>query len=277
MLASYPNGHHQAVLTSHLSRTAQNSAAHLLPLLEPGMRLLDIGCGPGTITTSLAELVRPGQVIGLDPEESVVQSAKQLAGDAHPNVRFQPGDGANLPFEDGSFDIVHCHQVLQHTAQTVEMLREMRRVCKKPGGIISLREADATSISLWPPLPQIQTDFVELYPKVASYGGADPQTGRKLHILLRKAGFSPDEVEITAGCHLYGVNNAKEAAWWGDSWAQRVSAEDSGFCKTALQAGLASQEQLNAIADAWFRWGRSEDAWFAMINGQAICRMSSSS
>ena len=238
------------------------------------MHILDIGCGPGTITTSLAELVGPsGEVVGIDPSEGVIASAIERAGDRWPNVRFQAGDGTKLPFGDGEFDVVHAHQVLQHTKEPVQMLQEMRRVLKQPGGIVSLREADATSITLWPALPALQRDFIALYPKVASNGGADPLTGRKLHILLREAGFSIEEVTITAGTHLYGVNNPTEAEWWGHMWAQRVSDPESGFCKTALEAGLADEKELKAIADAWKEWGRSRDAWYAMLNGQAICKL----
>ena len=272
-LPAYPNGHHAAVLASHLSRTAQNSAAHLLPHLKAGMKLLDIGCGPGTITTSFADFVGPsGEIVGIDPSEDVIAAAADRAAKQYPNVRFQNGDGTSLPFKDGEFDVVHAHQVLQHITEPVKMIKEMRRVVKSPGGIISLREADGTSITLWPALSLLQKDFVELYPKVASHGGADPLTGRKLHILLREAGLTKEQVTITGGSHLYGVNNPAEAEWWGESWAQRVSAPDSGFCKTALSAGLASEKELKAIADAWKEWGRSEDAWYAMINGEAICR-----
>ena len=62
----YTHGHHEAVLSSHRSRTAENSAAYLLPHLEAGQRLLDVGCGPGTITADLAALVAPGQVVALE-------------------------------------------------------------------------------------------------------------------------------------------------------------------------------------------------------------------
>lgn len=273
-LAAYPAGHHKAVLASHLSRNAHNSAAHLLPHLKPGMSILDIGCGPGTISTSFGGIVGPsGRVVGVDPSESVIETAIETAGGSYPNVTFQVGDGSNLPFEDGTFDVVHAHQVLQHTTQAVQMLKEMRRVARKPGGIVSLREADATSTTIWPHQPRIDYLFKELYPKVASSGGADPLTGRKLHILLREAGFSKDEVTITAGTHLYGVNNLAEAEWWSSSWADRVAAEGSGFGKTAIEKGFASQEELDAIADAWREWGKSEDAWYAMLDGEAICRV----
>jgi ubiquinone/menaquinone biosynthesis C-methylase UbiE len=60
--AVYTHGHAESVLRSHRTRTAQNSAGYLLPHLRPGLELLDIGSGPGTITVGLAELVAPGRV-----------------------------------------------------------------------------------------------------------------------------------------------------------------------------------------------------------------------
>ena len=58
--ATYIHGHHESVLRSHTSRTAANCAGYLLPSLRLHMRILDIGCGPGTITADLAKLVPQG-------------------------------------------------------------------------------------------------------------------------------------------------------------------------------------------------------------------------
>jgi SAM-dependent methyltransferase len=75
----YTHGHHDAVLRSHRWRTAANSAAYLLPHLTPGQRLLDVGCGPGTLTVDLARLVEPGEVLGVDLDATVVAEAPRLA------------------------------------------------------------------------------------------------------------------------------------------------------------------------------------------------------
>src|SRR5512147_687271 len=110
--AVYTHGHHESVLRSHTWRTAANSAAYLLGSLKPHMRILDIGCGPGTITADLAELVPDGHV---------------TVADVHA-----------LDHPDDTFCVVHAHQVLQHVGDPVQALREMRRVTR-PGGFIAVR------------------------------------------------------------------------------------------------------------------------------------------
>ena len=132
-MATYLQGHHDTVLRSHRWRTAENSAAYLLPHLRPGMRVLDVGCGPGTITCDLGRLVgSEGEVLGVDSAADVV--AQAVAACDLPQVRFAVGDALRLDASDGAFDVVHAHQVLQHLADPVAALREMRRVTR-PGGM----------------------------------------------------------------------------------------------------------------------------------------------
>ncbi len=69
----YTHGHHESVLRSHSWRTAENSAGYLLAHLQPGQSLLDIGCGPGTITVDLARRLSPGRVVGVDAAAGIVE------------------------------------------------------------------------------------------------------------------------------------------------------------------------------------------------------------
>lgn len=135
----YTHGHSPAVLKSHGWRTASNSAGYLLPHLSHASRVLDVGAGPGTITVDLARICAAGEVVGVDAAEGVVEKARDLAHDEEvENVRFQVGNVMDkLDFEDGSFDVVHAHQVLQHVPDPVHALKEMRRVCAA-GGIVCL-------------------------------------------------------------------------------------------------------------------------------------------
>src|SRR5829696_5262267 len=111
---TYTHGHAEPVLAPHRWRTAENSAAYLLPFLRPGLDLLDVGCGPGTITVDLAARVAPGRVLGVDVSADPLQEARAAAGRAGVPVTFEEGDVYALAAADGSFDVVHAHQVLQH-------------------------------------------------------------------------------------------------------------------------------------------------------------------
>ena len=131
-ITTYLQGHHDSVLRSHRWRTAANSAGYLLPHVRPGMRVLDVGCGPGTITRDLGAPVGPqGEVVGVDNSPEVgAQAAKECD---LPQVRFVVEDALNLVAGDGTYDIVHAHQVLQHLTNPVSALREMARVSPPAG------------------------------------------------------------------------------------------------------------------------------------------------
>ena len=140
--AVYTHGHHESVLRGHRVRTAQNSAGYLLPHLRPGLSVLDVGCGPGTITVDLAARVAPGRVTAIEMTADALDLARTEAlKRGQSNIDFVTSDLHALDLPDDTFDIVHAHQVLQHVADPVQALREMRRVCK-PGGIVAARDAD---------------------------------------------------------------------------------------------------------------------------------------
>ena len=185
----YTHGHHAAVLASHRARTAENSAAYLLPHLVSGQQLLDVGCGPGTITLDLAARVAPGAVVALDREPAVLAEVERLASErGATNVSTTTGDVYALDFADGAFDVVHAHQVLQHLSDPIAALREMRRVTR-PGGVVAVRDADYAAMTWYPAEPRLDR-WLELYRQVARSNGAEPDAGRRLLAWTRAAGFS---------------------------------------------------------------------------------------
>lgn len=131
---TYVQGHDESTLASHRSRTASNQASYLLPHIKPFHKILDIGCGPGTITCDFANLVPDGSVIGIDASSEVITSAQAEAESRNlKNVTYRVGSAHELPFDDETFDVVHCHAVLVHLAEPAKAVREMRRVCKIEG------------------------------------------------------------------------------------------------------------------------------------------------
>ena len=261
---TYTHGHHDSVLRSHRWRTAENSAGYLLPSLRPGMALLDVGCGPGTITVDLARLVAPGRVVGLDREEGVLGEARAAAAGAA-NVEFVAGDVYALDFPDASFDVVHAHQVLQHLTDPVAALAEMRRVCK-PGGLVAARDVDYAAMTWYPADPALDR-WLALYHAVARANEAEPDAARRLLAWAHAAGFA--DVTATAAAWCWATPDERE--WWGTLWQERATR--TAFAEQALAYGLATREELGEIAAGFRRWAASGDAWWAVLNGEILCRV----
>ncbi|KAE8442948.1 hypothetical protein EG329_002486 [Mollisiaceae sp. DMI_Dod_QoI] len=265
--ATYTHGHHASVLRSHSWRTASNSAGYLIPHLKPDMNILDIGCGPGTITVDLATLVPQGRVTGLERTGEVLNQARAHAKEKNvTNIDFVEGDANALDYPDGSFDVVMCHQVLQHVQDPVGILREMRRVAKL-GGIIAVRESDYGSF-VWYPDVEGMEEWRSLYLKVAKSNGGEPNAGRMIHAWAKKAGFQARDIRNSSSTWCYSTK--EEIEWWSSLWAERTLL--SSFAKTAIDSKLATSADLGRIAETWRKWGEQEDAWFSVLHGEILCR-----
>ncbi|KAJ7608778.1 S-adenosyl-L-methionine-dependent methyltransferase [Roridomyces roridus] len=265
----YTHGHHQSVLRSHSSRTAQNSCAYLLPSLKPDMHVLDIGCGPGTITLDLAKLVPQGHATGVEPSsEDTLQKARDDAVQAGVNnITYALADAHALHFPDASFDVVHAHQVLQHVAEPIKALREMIRVTKQ-GGFVAVRETDLDAMTWFP-----ANDGVKLWhtthDKVGRSNGGEPNAGRRLLSWALQAGLKREQVTATASTWCY--TTPEELAWFSESWAERVVS--SSFAESALERGFVTQEGLYSMSQGWRDWGAQADAWFTMLHGEILCKV----
>jgi ubiquinone/menaquinone biosynthesis C-methylase UbiE len=261
----YTHGHHESVLRSHRWRTAENSAAYLLPSLRAGLTLLDIGCGPGNITLDLAARVRPGGTVGIDAAEAAIAAARDAARDAGvADVAFDVADVYALPFDDDSFDIVHAHQVLQHLPDPVAALREMRRVCR-PGGIVAARDSDYAAMT-WFPADDALDRWLALYRAIARGNSAEPDAGRWLLHWAHTAGFTDVQPSASAWCFA----TPPDRDWWGGLWADRIT--QSALGNQAVERGLATRDELDRLAGAWRAWAAQADGWFAVIHGEVLCR-----
>jgi SAM-dependent methyltransferase len=263
---TYLHGHHDSVLRSHRWRTAENSAGYLLPRLQPADRVLDVGCGPGTITVDLAARVPQGEVAGIDAAGDVLEAARQEASrQGRSNVRFEAGDVYHLAFGDATFDVVHAHQVLQHLGDPVAALAEMRRVCR-PGGLVAARDSDYGGMLWFPDDPEL-SEWRALYQKVARAVGGEPDAGRRMLSWARAAGFASVEASASAWCYAM----PGDRSWWGSLWAERLT--ESPFGDRAVEHGLATRQDLERLADAWLRWAASDDGWFLIPHGEILCQV----
>lgn len=265
--ANYSHGHHAAVLRSHKWRNAANSAAYLLPSIKPDMHILDVGCGPGTITADFAALVPQGQVIGIEPVPEILEQARQAADERGlKNIRFEVGDVYALKYADATFDVVHAHQVLQHLGDTVGALKEMKRVLK-PGGIVAVRDTDFSATAWYPEVIGME-DWRKLYIRVCRANGGEPEGGRRLLSWALEAGFEQSKITCSASAWCYSTPD--EIKWWSDLWAERTVA--SAFAKLAIENKAATMEQLEDSAAAWRRWGSHHDAWMSYLHGEVLAR-----
>jgi ubiquinone/menaquinone biosynthesis C-methylase UbiE len=213
MSTAYLHGHHPSVLRSHTWRTVENSAPHLIPYLKPDLRILDVGCGPGTITVDLASRVPLGSVYAIDPSPSVIEQARQHATEKGvTNVRFEVGDIFTWQslenISEGGFDVVHAHQVLQHLQDPLGAMKEMIRLTKK-GGIVAVRDCDYGAMDWFPEHAGMQK-WKDLYIKVALGLKAYPNMGKMLHKVAMQAGIPREDVEASIGSWCFSTPEERE-------------------------------------------------------------------
>ncbi|RAH63508.1 methyltransferase-UbiE family protein [Aspergillus piperis CBS 112811] len=264
MAQAYTNDHSPSVLQTHSWRNANNSAAYLLPHLQPNMSILDVGCGPGSITIDLARKVPLGHVVGVEYVVDPLDGARSLAAsEGVTNVRFQVGDIHDLPFPDNHFDVVHAHQVLQHIADPVQAFKEMRRVVKK-GGIVAVQESISSTIY---PDSEGMTAWRDLQSRIRQSKGNHMKAGSRLHVWAKEAGFSLENMKKSTGSWCF--SSPDERKYWGGAMEER--ARSSGLATTAVREGFATQEDLEQMATAWRAWVENEDGWLGFLHGQIIC------
>lgn len=263
---TYTHGYHSSVLRSHTNRTVENSARYLLDELRPGVSLLDVGSGAGTITADFAERLSPGWITALEATESSLDLTRtEIRRHGLTNVDCVVGDVHALDFPDGSFEIVHAHQVLQHIRDPIQALREMRRVCK-PTGIVAARDADHAGFIWFPELPELD-EWMNWYQKAARANGGEPNAGRHLLSWAQQAGFTT----ITSTSSTWCYSTPETRAWWGGMWADRIV--KSQIADQLRNDGIATQAELERVSKAWRDWASADDGWMSIVHGEIVCRV----
>ena len=260
--STYTMGYDDDFLQMLRWRSVETHAGHLLPHLEPGLSLLDFGCGPGTLSVGLARAVEPGEFHGIDIEESQIDLARAAAqAGGHANASFQVGDVTDLPFDDATFDVAHCHTVLNHVPDTDAVLSEVKRVLK-PGGIISCRELVAASCFSEPAYSL--AGAWETFTTLVTANGGHPQIGKELKGKLVNAGFA--DIRATASFDTFAspegiaVLDGVITEWF---FSPKVMA-------AATTYGLATEEQFDQWRIDQEKWKNSPGAVGAIAFGEAI-------
>lgn len=263
MREKYTHGHFGTVVDDHARRTAANSAAFLLPHLKETDRVLDLGCGPGSITLDLAEWVH--SVVGIDAAAEAINRAeddRERRGTT--NASFHVGDVYSTGYPDNAFDVVYAHQLLQHLADPVAVLREARRVLK-PGCIVAVRDADYGTMVHDPHDPLIDR-WLALYHQIARHNGGEPDAGRRLRGWVAEAGF----VDVTPTTSTWTYSTAGAVDRWRRLWTSRLLQARMG--RDLVREEMATRDELKEIAAAFDRWAESEEPFFAFLHGEVLAR-----
>jgi 2-polyprenyl-3-methyl-5-hydroxy-6-metoxy-1,4-benzoquinol methylase len=171
--------------------------------LRTGMKCLDVGCGGGHVTISMARVVGPeGHVIGTDTDAEVLALAREDAEATKGiNVKFEPLDACACAWHE-EFDLAYARFVLSHLNEPENCLAAMLEACG-PGGTIVIEDTDFAGSFCYPTCGAYQR-YVELYQELVKRRGGDANIGPKLPAMLRRAGIEGVELNVIQPAHIRG-------------------------------------------------------------------------
>jgi ubiquinone/menaquinone biosynthesis C-methylase UbiE len=260
----YLHGYEEWTKTWMQQRTAARELAFAVPHLKPGMNVIDCGCGPGSITIGVADIVAPGQVTGVDIEPRQLEAARTLALERGVrNVRFEPGSVYALPFPDATFDAAVAHFVIEHVNDPVRALRELRRVLK-PGGFAAIKDPFYPAFTFRPHLPVI-VRFGELMAKARAHHGASDTYAADLRACLLEAGFARTQAE--AGTETpAGIGGGPPML----PFVMYHQLRERAFRDTVIAQGWATEAELESMTAAAATLGERQDLFGFVVFVQAI-------
>ncbi len=176
----------RALEAAYLTTDVVEQRCEVLRLLSllPGQAVLDIGSGPGLLALAMADAVGPGgKVVGLDLSEPMLEMGRQRCVD-RPQVSFELGDAAKLPFEADTFDAVVTTQVYEYVADISGALAEVRRVLR-PGGLLAVLDTDYDSLVVHTEDPERHARIFDAWDEHFVHRGLP----RTLGASMREAGF----------------------------------------------------------------------------------------
>lgn len=245
-------------------RKAKDWIPFFIPYLKKGFNLLDCGCGVGSLTLDIAEIVFPGQVIGIDMDEKQLEIAKKAVKDKGiSNVKFQKEDVYNLPFEKESFDAILAHTLLIHLPDQLKVM-EIFRSLLKPKGLVGISDDDWGTAVDSPPSP-FNGKNIELMSKVIQHNGGNPFYSRNLRGLLLKAGFEKTEGYALAPEHYGNISETRRVV----SVVNGIYM-DKEFRELVTSKEWITPEALDNLINENIRWAEAPDSFAAHMYCAAI-------
>lgn len=241
------------------NRDARTFLPFLLPHLDSGMDVLDVGCGVGSIALDLARTVAPGRMVGIDVDPGQIEAAKEsAAGRGIDNAEFLTTSAYELPFDDSSFDVVYANAVLLYLREPLRALVEMRRVLR-PDGLAAACDDDLGTVVISPDRPELQI-APRLFERAVAHEGGNARYSRHLRTLMLEAGFARTQ----------GVAHAPEV--YGDAAGTRWFAEFAigmfgapSMTEVIVREGWATRPELDAMIAAFRDWGELPDAFVSWL------------
>lgn len=261
--SSYTMGYGEEFTQLLDRRSARTNAAGLLPHLRAGQRLLDFGCGPGTISLGLAQAVEPGELHGIDMEESQIAIARAAAkAGGHDNASFHVGDVTQLPFEDDYCDVAFCHTVLTHVPDTAAALAEAKRVLK-PGGLLFSRELIVSSSFIEPGEEKTRPAW-NTFAKLLAGNGGHPEIGKELSQHFLAAGFQ----DIRASGSFDSFGTPQDVGFFFQfvlDWFHAPEVVDA-----AVKYGLATRAQFDEWRGDLEEWQDTPGCFATIAFGECL-------
>lgn len=260
----YGLGYGKSITAVFSERRVRDLCSYLMPHINSGMKILDVGCGPGSLTADFAEIVtNKGSVVGVDIDKNQLHCARALSQKRGlDNATFKLADIMNLPFEDDTFDISHVSGVLCQIKDSLSGLKELKRVTK-PGGIVAAREPIFECYIIYPD-NEVFKESIKLATLAVNALDSDFNLGKKLKTLFNKANFS--KVSITVSCETQAtqtkVKNVCDSLledWRSSPWSQYIQ-----------EHKLVDKKMISQYLKATLDFSEHPDAFLSIPWGQAI-------
>jgi len=242
--------------------------------LKPGMRVLDLACGPGFISRRIAaELGAQGEVIGIDLNDKLLEIAAHNASDWNgveegeraghrARLSFQRDNVYALDLPDDTFDFVYARFLFQHLERPLDAISQARRVLK-PGGRLVIADVDDGVFSFYPEPPGLKP-LLEMAAAGQQGLGGDRQVGRKLPYYLKRSGFedvttdiaviSSDDIGLDA---FLGITTRFKVELLPEEQRGHARKLLDGLFRDTFGGGAGGEETIHAMAGVYAVSGRS--------------------